>query len=457
MLSNRVLSLVPWRRRGLSAGARDPDGGPAGVSRRERNLQTLLVVAATNNTAWNLVTPFIPLFVLELVGGDPIQAAAWSGIALGISPLMTALAGPFWGAFAARYGARPAMMRTLLMSPGLVVLVAFSTAIWQVLILRFLIGVLGGFYVLVHALVAQTSPREKVGQAIGSLQAISMVSLAIVPPVAGLFTDALGIRSGFLLGAAVMLVSFAVMWRGYVPEPQPTNDAAKASDTASGRDPSSGQKTGGGVRALLASPEIAVVAAIIFVGQYVERVFWPLAPLVVVEMDPGSTQIGLLTGLVLGIGSGATALSALVCGRLARRVPARLLLIGSLVCGCLTLPLLALMGTFWQFMAVRVVMGLLTGGIVTLAYAHVSTVLPSDRLSVSFSMFASVAMVASAVGPVSMSTLATTAGLRSPLLVGAVGFACCIVLLVGVRRTRWSTVPAHRPETHRAEGVPRGS
>src|SRR5262249_32700724 len=157
----------------------------------------------------------IPLYVLELVGGDPIAAATWSGIALGISPLMTAVAGPFWGSFAARYGARRAMMRTLLMSPCLVVLVAFSTAIWQVLVLRFLIGVLGGFYVLVHALVGQTAPKDRVGQAIGSLQAISMVTLAIIPPVAGLFTDILGIRSSFLVGAAVMLSSFWVMWRGY--------------------------------------------------------------------------------------------------------------------------------------------------------------------------------------------------------------------------------------------------
>ncbi len=136
-------------------------------------------------------------------------------------------------------------------------------------------------------------------------------------------------------------------------------------------------------------------------------------------MEPGSEQLGLMTGLVLGIGSARDgALGAGLRPAGPPRVPPGSLLLASLACGCLTLPLLAVMGTFWQFVAARVVMGLLTGGIVTLAYAHVSTILPSDRLSVSFSMFASVAMVASAVGPVSMSTLATTAGLRSPLLVG---------------------------------------
>jgi DHA1 family multidrug resistance protein-like MFS transporter len=447
--------------RGARAASHTECGGAAGAtsagterSARERNLRTLLVVAATNNTAWNLVTPFIPLFLLDLLGGDPIAAATWSGIALGISPLMTAVAGPFWGSFAARYGARPAMLRTLIMAPCLVVLVAFSTAIWQVLVLRFLIGVLGGFYVLVHALVAQTAPRERVGQAIGSLQAISMVSLAIIPPVAGLFTDVLGVRSSFLFGAAIMLASFWTMWRGYHVERNPGADAGgKPSEATPDRATSDGamadratdRKTGGSAWAMLRNPELAVVCAIIFVGQYVERVFWPLAPLLVVEMEPSSEQVGLMTGLVLGVGSAATALSALVCGRLARRVPARILLLVSLVCGVLTLPVLAIMDTFWQFMAARVVMGLLTGGIVTLAYAHISTLLPSDRLSVSFSMFASVAMVASAVGPVSMSTLASTGGLRSPLLVGAVGFACCFVVLLLVGRTGSLTVGVQQP------------
>jgi DHA1 family multidrug resistance protein-like MFS transporter len=469
MLSNRIASLLP---RGRTApAASPPDSGTSGasgraapdplVALRERNLSTLLAVAATNNTAWNLVTPFIPLFVLELVGGDPIAAATWSGIALGISPLMTAVAGPFWGSFAARYGARRAMMRTLLMSPALVVLVAFSTAIWQILILRFLIGVLGGFYVLVHALVGQTAPKDKVGQAIGSLQAISMITLAIIPPVAGFFTDSLGIRSSFLLGAAVMLASFWVMWRGYVTEPESQPPTQASSDTSRGSSDaargkgatetngdtaSKERKAPGSAWALVSSPEMATVSLIIFVGQYVERVFWPLAPLLVVEMEPGSAQVGLLTGLILGIGSAATAVSALVCGRLARRVPARLLLLAALICGCLSLPVLAVMGTFWQFMAARVVMGLLTGGIVTLAYAHVSTLLPPDRLSVSFSMFASVAMVASAVGPVSMSTLASAGGLRSPLIVGAIGFGCCFVMLLVVGRPGWLARPARRRE-----------
>jgi DHA1 family multidrug resistance protein-like MFS transporter len=453
-----MLSRLSWRRgrsRGRESGSAASEGLPHDDPDRtvqERNLRALLVIAATNNTAWDLVTPFIPLFILSLVEGDPVAAAAWSGIALGISPLMTAVAGPFWGAFAQRYGARSAMLRTLLIAPCLVVLLAVTTAIWQVLILRFLIGVFGGFYVLVHALAAQTAPRDRVGQAIGTLQATSMICLAIIPPIAGLLTDIWGLRSNFVLAAAIMLISLAVMWRGYTPESGGAGVAAGGAGSPGSAEERTAHKQSESYWSLLRRPEMALVATIVFVGQYVERTFWPLAPLLVVEMEPASEQLGLMTGLVLGIGSGATALSALLVGRLARRVPARSLLLASLAFGCVTLPVLVLMETFWQFVAARVVMGLLTGGIVTLAYAHVSTVLPSDRLSVSFGMFASVAMVASAVGPVSLSTLATTAGLRSPLIAGAVGFACCFLLLLIASRQ-----PAVAGATPRQVGLPGGS
>ena len=387
---------------------------------QERNLRALLVVAATNNTAWNLITPFMPLLVLEMVNGDTQAAITWSGLAVGISPLMTALAGPFWGAFAERHGARRAMLRTILTSLGLVLLLTVITAIWQLLALRVLIGLLGGFYVLVHALAAQTAPRERVGQAIGMLQAVQMACLALTPPIAGLLTDYWGLRSNFLLGAAIMLVSFFTMWLIYRSPERPV----------SAGEPRSGHAAGGSYWALLARRDLVVVAVVVFVSQYVERTFWPLAPLLVLDLEPGSTQLGLLTGLVVGLGSGATALSALAAGRLSRRFAPRTLLLVTLGCGCLTVPPLALADSVWQFIGLRIVMGLLTGGTITLAYAHGSRLLPAERLSAGFSMFASVAMMAAAVGPISLSPLAATFGLRSPLLVSAVAFGACLVVLL---------------------------
>ena len=200
-------------------------------------------------------------------------------------------------------------------SAVLVTLTAFVTNIWQLLVLRALVGLLGGFYVLIHNLAAQATTRERVGQTIGSIQAMQLVCLAVVPPAAGLLIDRWGLRSSFLLAAAIMVAAFAVMRRVY-------RSVAVRAARAEGSG-SSGSKGRGFYWRLLTIRELAIVALVIFSAQFVDRAFNALVPLLVVEMAPESEQIGFLTGLILGLGSGGTAVAAVVSGRLARRVSPR--------------------------------------------------------------------------------------------------------------------------------------
>ena len=116
------------------------------------------------------------------------------------------------------------------------------------------------------------------------------------------------------------------------------------------------------------------------------------------------------------------------------------------------LPLLAAAGTVWQLLGLRLALGLLAGGAITLAYAFVSTLVPADRLGSSFSMFASCAMLGAAIGPLSLGPVAAV-WLRLPLVVGAIAFAACLLLLfrTGVPRAApdpglSSRSPAPEPE-----------
>jgi MFS transporter, DHA1 family, multidrug resistance protein len=426
---DRLGGLGWWSRRGGRHGPGRTEEG----SHATGSVPALLLTTGLVYTAWDLVTPFIPLFVLELEGGDPRSVAGWSGLLVGISPLLSALAGPFWGAFAERFGGRQALLRTILTSTVLIALTAFVTSVWHLLVLRVLVGLLGGFFVLIHTLAAQATTRERVGQTIGALQAIQMSCLAVIPPFAGLLADRWGLRSNFLLAAGIMILGFVVMWRGY--RPPPSAPAAEGHPAHKGRASYWG---------LLASPELAIVAAVIFSAQFVDRLFNAMAPLLVVELAPDSDQIGFITGLILGLGSGSTAIAALVSGRLARRLSARRLLLGSLAGGCLVLPLLAAAGAVWQLVALRIALGLLAGGTITLAYAFVSTFLPAERLGATFSMFASCAMLGASVGPMSLGAIAAVS-LRLPLVVGAAALALCLLLLLRFPRLSLPAAPSPAP------------
>ena len=249
-----------------------------------RAVAALLLVSGMMNTAWDFVTPFMPLFVLELERGDARSAAAWSGIAVGVSPLLSAVTGPFWGAIAERFGGRASMLRTIVTSAVLVALIALVENVYQLIGLRILVGALSGFYILIHVLAAQSGPRERAGQVVGALQATSMVCLAVAPPIAGLLTDVWGLRTNFLLAAGLMLVSFVVLWRGYRP-----------SALIDRPDPAAKKKGGGSMWTLLRDPTLALLVVVVFVGQYVERTVWPLAPLLV-----GAAAFSLCALLLVG-------------------------------------------------------------------------------------------------------------------------------------------------------------
>jgi len=102
----------------------------------------------------------------------------------------------------------------------------------------------------------------------------------------------------------------------------------------------------------------------------------------------------------------------------------------------------------------RVALGLFAGGTITLAYAFVSKLLPAERLGLSFSAFASCAMLGGSAGPMSLGVIAQFS-LRLPLVVGASAFALCLVLLLRVQRPRFG-VPGRAPvpETESASGEP---
>ena len=70
----------------------------------QRNLLVMTIAAGANHTGFDLINPFLPLFVLELGESDFGSAARWSGLLVGITPFMTAFVGPGWGALADRFG-----------------------------------------------------------------------------------------------------------------------------------------------------------------------------------------------------------------------------------------------------------------------------------------------------------------------------------------------------------------
>ncbi len=100
---------------------------------------------------FSFAMPFLPLYLLQLDVATMEEASFWSGIAFGVSPLISAIMAPFWGSISDRFSKKLLVLRCLVAFAILLVLMAFVQHMWQMLVLRIILGFFGGFTTLCYA------------------------------------------------------------------------------------------------------------------------------------------------------------------------------------------------------------------------------------------------------------------------------------------------------------------
>lgn len=382
------------------------------------NLYVVMVAVFVSFTGFTFVMPFLPLYITELGVRDPGEAALWSGALFGISPLLAGLLAPVWATVAERSGRKAMMQRALGAFVVLIAATAFVTNVYQLLALRVLIGVFGGFGAMSIALASALAPRERVGEAIGLIQATQLGSGIAAPLLGGVVADRVGLRASFFVASALCLVGFALITTAYHEQ----RDAGYVAV---------GQPKRDGITSYLHLPIFIGLLLTIFTVQFIDRSFGPLLPLYITTLAPPAGRIGSITGLVMTLGALASCLAAAYAGRLSSRVsPAPLLLI-SLAAGAVVALPLAFVNHWSQLLVFRVLLGLLAGGSATLAYAIGGRLLPDSARLGAFGALAGAGMIGGAISPVVAGVLSRYVSLGSIFIVDAVLYT---VVLFGAWR-----------------------
>ena len=174
----------------------------------KRNLTVTWLGCFLTGAAFSLVMPFLPLYVEQLGVTGHSALNMWSGLVFSITFLFSAVASPFWGGLADRKGRKIMLLRSALGMAIVMLLMGLAQNIWQFLILRALLGLLGGFIPNANALIATQIPRHKSGWALGTLST-GAVSGALLGPLAGGFlADHWGLRTVFFMTASVLFICF---------------------------------------------------------------------------------------------------------------------------------------------------------------------------------------------------------------------------------------------------------
>tara|TARA_B100000749_G_scaffold271708_1_gene252851 strand:+ start:227 stop:1363 length:1137 start_codon:yes stop_codon:yes gene_type:complete len=362
--------------------------------------------------------PFLPLYFRVLGVTDVGAIAVWTGVSVGITPAVAAIMTPLWGKLGDRIGRKPMVARALMSFIVVMTALAFVTAPWQVLALRFLHGVFAGYGALTLAMAAESAPADRMARAIGLVQMARRLGPTIGPVIGGLLAAVVGLRQAFLVAAFLYLLALVVMLSLYR---EPPRSYSSSTDKVGRRS----------FRQVIRFDGLALMMSVIFAMQYVERSLGPVLPLFVASLGVSIEQVPLWSGILFSLIAGAGAVGNHLCSRLIERYSPSTVILGSIfVAACVT----ASVSSATQVMllvAVLPLLGLAIGTGTTAAYTIAGHSIPSEAKGVGFGVLSSASMAALALSPV-LSGLLGSVSLRSVFLVNVALLA--VLGVVGKRR-----------------------
>ncbi len=368
-----------------------------------RNLAAIWAAQMLAIVGFNTRAPFFVFYLRDDLGVHSTRALTiWSGVLNSGGALTMMIAAPIWGVIADRYGRKPMVVRAMTCGCALAILSSFAQHPWHVLILRMLEGATLGTVSASVAFVASAVPKERLGFSLGLMQMAVFSGASIGPLVGGYLSDLLGYRhtllvSGSLLGLGALVALFFVH-EDFVPR-------------ASGaRRPSFLSTTRGHLRNKL----LLVLIAVPMLEQTANQSVAPIVPLFVQHLISAGTNPASITGLMLGLGGVAGAISAIFFGRLSDKSnPKYILLACLLIGGCSYLPQ-GLAPTVIVLIAARLVFGLTTGGVGPTTNALLAEITPAEQRGSVYGLLAASTSAGGLIGPLGASTLAAVTSLRLP-------------------------------------------
>jgi DHA1 family multidrug resistance protein-like MFS transporter len=365
-----------------------------------KNLFAVTSASFIGFMGFTLVMPFLPLYLRQLGVQDVGRVAMWSGLSLGITPALTALLSPFWGRLADRFGRKIMVERSLASFILVMSAMAFVTRPWHVFALRGIQGLFSGYGALTLTMAADSAPKGRMAQAIGTVQTAQRLGPAMGPVFGGTIAALVGLHRAFLVAAACYLVALVVVFLMYDERLVRTQAAAAARTETVDRAVT--------FRDVLAFENFLLMALVIFGLQFVDRSFGPVLPLYVGQLGTPAARIPFVSGLLFSMAAGAGALGHHFCARMLQRRTATRLIAMSGALGAVAI--LAYVGAHdvrWLFAATPF-FGLAIGIATTAAYTAAAGVIPENVRGTGFGLLTTASLIGLAVSPVLCGFLAVS-------------------------------------------------
>ena len=305
-----------------------------------------------------MVLPFISLYIETFGDFTKDYVQHWSGITFAVTFVSAFIFSPIWGRIGDRYGRKKVLIICGLGMGLSIFLMGYVASVWQLFLLRFLMGFFTGFIPMSQAFISTQTPKEIAGRVLGTLQTGSITGSLLGPMLGGILADSLGFSLTFKWTSIAIFVSGLLVFatKEYVIESK------------------KGAKTHYSSKEVLVhivkNPVLLTVLLISALVQIAHFSIQPILSLFVTELH-GPSNIAFFSGIAFSAAGLGNLLMSRNWGKIAdKHGYIKILVILLFISGIVYLPGAAVTN-FWQLVIIRFVLGIAIGGIIPVRIAYI--------------------------------------------------------------------------------------
>ncbi len=363
---------------------------------------------------FSMVFPFLPLYIESLDSRLALNTEALAGLVIAVQSVTMMIAAPIWGVVADRFGRKKMILRAMVGGGIFMIMMGFVQSAEQLILLRALQGMVTGTVSANNALVAASTPRERVGFAMGALQLGLWSGVAVGPLLGGVLADLFGYSVPFVATAVLLLIGALVISLGVQENFRPPKEKTAIHPAAFLL----------GWKMILKTSGVRMVLLMRFLVGLARAIIIPIAPLFVVSLIISETETNnTYAGLMLAVSSATSTFGAVYLGSLGDRISHRKVLFWcALIAMALYIPQV-FVANVWQLLILQGMAGIAGGGLVAAPSALLSRYTDKGSAGAVYGLDNSVWSASKAVAPLLGATIAIWIGMRGAFAASALVFA----------------------------------
>lgn len=329
----------------------------------QRNLIVCWFGMFVSSIGMSQIVPVLPLYIKHLGVNSPASIAQLSGLAFGITYIISAVFSPIWGHAADKYGRKPMLLRASLGMGVIIGCMGFAPNVYVLIGLRLLEGAITGFSTACTTLIATQTDKEHAGEALGTLSTASIAGSLLGPVIGGYISENLGLKNVFFITGGLLLIAFITVAL-FVKESFTREDKKSFS-----------------TKEIWKIIPLKSLTITMFVTFFVLTVaLYSVEPIITVyisQLSRNSTHVALLAGMAFSASGLANIIAAPRLGKLSDKIGVqKVMLIALIVAGLVFIPQ-AFVTNSWQLMGLRFILGLTSAGLIPAVNILIKKITPS--------------------------------------------------------------------------------